>query len=518
MAFRTSSYRVSSGVVVIIIAAAVMFCLVAAQAVIYFDDNNSSRRVAEFALVRSESVTRARQAAAEKALRAGGLPCSQRDIENLRLIAFRSSYISDLGRIMKGRLSCSALWGRLEGRELPPPAYDDGFIRVWRANDVGEGHYSDSNLIAQGDVFTLSAPTAFDWIDPLGIGSIRFESSDGAFAFREINSKAKGGLSYHAVTRICSSFNGVCVRVSMPRRHVLGLSGFWVASLVFLGVFLGAGVAFAVNAVGRARYSSIQQRLAEAIANEKISLVYQPLRRIDGNALVGFEVLSRWELVSGEDIPPSVFVPVAKQFGMSGVLFFYVFSKAISDMAPVLRARSIDYISVNAESIDLEDDRIVGFIDGVISASGVQPSQIRIEVTERDDLVSPMALKNMRALTDLGYGFLIDDFGTGSSNFSHLAKSNFSGIKIDRIFVGMIVEDSPLRSVLPGMYEIACKLNIDVVVEGVETSAQAAQLCNVAPLAIGQGWYYGFPMSLSEAILLVSMESCERPVARVTIP
>lgn len=115
----------------------------------------------------------------------------------------------------------------------------------------------------------------------------------------------------------------------------------------------------------------------------------------------------------------------------------------MNDLAPALREHRNLYVSINAEPVDMAQECVVRYIGSVTNDFGVLPEQIRIEITEREELVSAAAKSNMQALSVLGYRFLIDDFGTGSANFSRLAQSPFRGIKIDRMFVAAINEDSP---------------------------------------------------------------------------
>ena len=108
---------------VLTVAGATAVCLLAmlavAQAILYVRDKAGAEAVAEAAVARSEAISLARRVAAEQASRIGQPPCSANDIDSLKEIAFRSSYMSDIGRIRDGRLVCSALWGR--SRPLHPP-------------------------------------------------------------------------------------------------------------------------------------------------------------------------------------------------------------------------------------------------------------------------------------------------------------------------------------------------------------------------------------------------------------
>lgn len=119
---------------VLTVAGATAVCLLAmlavAQAILYVRDKAGAEAVAEAAVARSEAISLARRVAAEQASRIGQPPCSATDIDSLKEIAFRSSYMSDIGRIRDGRLVCSALWGARAPTPSPPhasPAALSGF-------------------------------------------------------------------------------------------------------------------------------------------------------------------------------------------------------------------------------------------------------------------------------------------------------------------------------------------------------------------------------------------------------
>ncbi|WP_368738915.1 CSS-motif domain-containing protein, partial [Escherichia coli] len=136
--------------------------LAVAQAILYVRDKEGAEAVAEAAVTRSEALSLARRVAAEQASRIGQPPCSATDIDSLKEIAFRSSYMNDIGRIRDGRLVCSALWGRSRPYSLPAPRCSSGAARLWHASALVGSPYTGSNLIAQGDTFTVSSPSAFE--------------------------------------------------------------------------------------------------------------------------------------------------------------------------------------------------------------------------------------------------------------------------------------------------------------------------------------------------------------------
>jgi len=268
------------------------------------------------------------------------------------------------------------------------------------------------------------------------------------------------------------------------------------------GAALGIALSYLLIRRNRTAKQTLQQRFSLAMRRNEIELVYQPLYTVLDRRLVGFEVLSRWTPPGEGEISPGIFVPIARQLGLSSDLFRYVLTKALGEMAPALGDAKSPYLSINAEPVDLASEDTVRFVDSVTRQARALPQQVRIEITEREELVCPGVTAHMAALSALGFRFLIDDFGTGSSNFSHFAQSPFIGIKIDRMFVAAITEESPLRPVLPGMYQIARQLGLEVIVEGVETEQQDALLQQIAPSAVGQGWLYGVPVRSEVALLL----------------
>ena len=141
----------------------------------------------------SEAISLARRVAAEQASRIGLPRCSAADIDSLKEIAFRSSYMSDIGRIQDGRLVCSALWGRSRPYSLPAPRFSSGGVRIWHASDLVGSPYTGSNLIAQGDTFTVSSPSAFESLDPARSSSISIETKDRSFAFRTLSPTSRVG-------------------------------------------------------------------------------------------------------------------------------------------------------------------------------------------------------------------------------------------------------------------------------------------------------------------------------------
>jgi sensor c-di-GMP phosphodiesterase-like protein len=138
-------------------------------------------------------------------------------------------------------------------------------------------------------------------------------------------------------------------------------------------------------------------------------------------------------------------------------------------------------------------------LDEAVKRNKVRPKSLVIEITERATAASVQAMETIRALRRRGHSIHIDDFGTGYSNLDKLLYLWADTIKIDKAFTRMIGTESVSVAILPQILEMARSLNLEVVVEGVETDRQANYFFPSAEQHIfAQGWLYGRPVPAEE--------------------
>lgn len=486
--------------------------LLITQAVLYVQDLERATGAAKLALSQAEVIARSSSAAAVKAQAERGDDCSEDDLRNLKSIAFGSSYISDVGKVRDGEIICTALWGVLkEPMLLPPPRFERNGARIWRSSDLSNSPYVGTNVVVRGNVATVTSPSAFDNVDPSRTSTIVVTTANGAYTFKAVDPDpraVRAGRKETIQRAVCSDISGVCATVTSPRTGLWSLPPHSLAWFAGLGLIMGLCLGWlAVRYRNLER--SLDQRLLSAIQNRELTIVFQPLRRISDGSLVGFEALCRWHASANEEIGPDIFVPLAQVNGFGPLLSRYVLATSLDEIQPLLCSDQELYVCINVEPEDIADPSFPRYACSQVSGRCLLPSQICFEVTERNDIVTPEFFDNMAALQRGGFRFLIDDFGTGHSNFSHLARTSFNGIKIDRLFTGAITTDSPLRSVLPAVYELALKLDLDVTIEGIETHAEASMLRNLAPKGIGQGWYFGKPVRADSLEALLPADASE---------
>ena len=210
--------------------------------------------------------------------------------------------------------------------------------------------------------------------------------------------------------------------------------------------------------------------LQTAIINDEISVHFQPQVNVKDGRIVGAEALARWKHPQKNWIPPGIFIGIAEKHKMIQPITDFVFQKSVSETAR-LRKLGLNFtISINFSAQVLSSLELPEILCETLANSGLQPSNVIIEVTESslaDDMnVTLDILTRMRLK---GFGLSIDDFGTGFSSMEQLHKIPFTELKIDRSFVHEANKNQASRAILESSIALAKNLKINCVAEGVET-------------------------------------------------
>lgn len=239
----------------------------------------------------------------------------------------------------------------------------------------------------------------------------------------------------------------------------------------------------------------LKSDLRDAVENRNLSVVYQPMYRPDGSALACCEALSRWTHVEKGPISPAVFIEIAEEIGIVTDITRLIIERACADCADW--PASIN-VSVNLSEHDLRSNNIVTTVRKALEKSGLAPSRLHLEVTESsliEELSAVSAI--LQELRDLGIRIAIDDFGTGYSSLSYLDRLPLDIVKIDRSFVRDITGDARRLKLLRGIVNLARKLELEIVVEGVETEAQLALVNEHECADLVQGYIFSRPVAAS---------------------
>ena len=244
---------------------------------------------------------------------------------------------------------------------------------------------------------------------------------------------------------------------------------------------------------------TLSAEIDSALNRGEFMLFYQPIVDAATGHPDGVEALIRWRKASGEWIPPARFIPHAEQAGLIKRIDCWVLEEACGQAARWNResARRLR-ISVNLSSVSLQQGEMAKQIRDVLERTGLPPAQLNIEITETAVISSPkVALGVLQEIVALGVTVSMDDFGTGYSSLNYLTQFPINCIKLDQTFVGRIGEDKANEQVISSLLDLARKLSLHVVAEGVEQGSQR-QFLEKQGCKLVQGFHIGKPMSAAD--------------------
>lgn len=239
----------------------------------------------------------------------------------------------------------------------------------------------------------------------------------------------------------------------------------------------------------------MESALRRAIAKDELHLVYQPQVDLASGQLVGVEALLRWTSEELGVVGPAEFIPLAEETDLIMSIGEWVLNEACAQAGRwrVNRGWS-PLLSVNASARQFgRPADFLHTVSGALSTSGLEPAQLRIEVTESTLGDAATSGPLVAELKDLGLSLSIDDFGTGFSSLARLRSFPVDELKIDRSFVEGLDIHADDRAVVAAIIGMAKALHVDTVGEGVETVGQLEILRTLGCTRV-QGYYLGRPM------------------------
>ncbi|MFP5506926.1 MAG: putative bifunctional diguanylate cyclase/phosphodiesterase, partial [Gammaproteobacteria bacterium] len=232
--------------------------------------------------------------------------------------------------------------------------------------------------------------------------------------------------------------------------------------------------------------------LRSAIAADELLLHYQPKIDMRSGELAGVEALLRWPQWSA--IPTEYLIKTAERTSLIRQLTFWVLRSALAQ-AMQWRANGSDFtIAVNLSTWLLGQDDIVTVIESLLTEYGLPAERLELEITENAMMKNP---EQARAMLDrlhaLGIRLTVDDYGTGYSSLAHLKSMPVDCIKIDRSFVGDMVEDENAAVIVRSTIDLAHNLGLRVVAEGV-SSQEVWDVLEILGCDTAQGYFIAQPM------------------------
>lgn len=288
----------------------------------------------------------------------------------------------------------------------------------------------------------------------------------------------------------------VSMGTSQPTSDWLTRAGFFV--------ILGLAVAVLVSlsrqsfADGTVRLRR-ERDLLRGIDRGEFRVLYQPIVALDTERVVGVEALVRWDHPDQGVLEPSLFVAVAEESTAICRLGRFVLEETCRQVAvwrhSVLRGVPHFKVAVNISAHQLEDPAFMGQVQAVLDKTGVDASWLYLELTETAVLADlESARLHIQAFQALGVRIAIDDFGMGYSSVAYLHKLPVDVVKIDRSFVASLGDPGRAGAIANLVTDIARRLTITAVAEGVETHDQVVRLRSLG-CELAQGFYFSHPLA-----------------------
>jgi EAL domain-containing protein (putative c-di-GMP-specific phosphodiesterase class I)/CHASE2 domain-containing sensor protein/GGDEF domain-containing protein len=259
----------------------------------------------------------------------------------------------------------------------------------------------------------------------------------------------------------------------------------------------GCGLSWFRDAPSNAvRDLSMMGDLRRGIESGQLFVVYQPKLSLKAVHIGDAEALVRWQHPSEGLIAPDRFLPLAEETGTVREITRFVLHRVLSDLAApdnsALRA------SINVSAADIGDASFADEVIRAVSASGVTPDRLTLEITESAIIRSKnTALQVLERLREHGVKLSIDDYGTGQSTLSYVRTLPINELKIDKTFVTSLRDNQGDRIMVRSTIDLAHALGLTVVAEGVEDWDTAKLLCDLG-CDYAQGFAIGRGLSIEE--------------------
>jgi EAL domain-containing protein (putative c-di-GMP-specific phosphodiesterase class I) len=266
--------------------------------------------------------------------------------------------------------------------------------------------------------------------------------------------------------------------------------------------------------VARQDRVSLENDLRRAIANDELTLLYQPTFELRGEYLLGLEALLRWNHPSRGTLVPSQFISIAEDSGLIAELGAWVIKHGCAQAAQ-WRSHGHDIdVSVNVSARQFDDPGLIHRVRDGLRSTGLPAASLTLEITETALMRDPdLTAARLKALKHLGVRIAIDDFGTGYSSLAYLHQFPVDTLKIDRTFVSSIVRSAEARALIRTLVQLAASLGIDTVAEGIEDEGQRRSLVREGCRA-GQGFLFAAPMEARETQLFLEARMATSGSAR----
>ena len=263
----------------------------------------------------------------------------------------------------------------------------------------------------------------------------------------------------------------------------------------------------------RHRHEQIRTGLTDGLAQDEFVLHYQPILRLPGDEVAAVEALIRWRHPDLGLVAPEEFISVAERSGEIVDIGKWVIAEACRQAKAWQDAGLSARMAVNLSPRQLQEPDLTDYVKGVLDETGLHPELLEVELTESMHAEPETAIAVLKRLHSLGVNVSIDDFGTGFSSLSYLARFPRDTLKLDRSFIAQTTHDSDVAAVVSSVILMAHELGVQTVAEGVETEEHLEFLL-AHDCDLSQGYLHSPPLPPNQAELWLRDHGIAAPVDR----
>ena len=260
------------------------------------------------------------------------------------------------------------------------------------------------------------------------------------------------------------------------------------------------------RAVGRLK---LEGDLRTALTERQFRIHYQPVLQLNTRQIVSFEALLRWEHPTQGLISPYRFIDAAEDTGILVSIGHWLMVQACGQLREWEvndRSGSPMNVTVNVSARQFADARLASDIQDALQQTGVDPSRLQLEMTEKIASADPkLTVTVLSHLKHLGIGTVLDDFGTGSTSLIGLTQFPVDALKIDRSLIREMQSDRSASDIVELIILLAHKMNLKVIAEGIESSRQLERLVELG-CEYGQGYFFSQPMEAKAALIFMRQQ------------
>lgn len=394
-----------------------------------------------------------------------------------------------------GTMLCSSVYGHREQLVNMQP-YAEGQLSLQANNLLSP---DQSVLIYRrnvGEYSVLVGINGHDLSYVLGLlGGIRLQvgglTLDAEERIRKAGGWVEGQRLSVASTRYAYRVNDI-INAAIFRTYMLEHALLEGTLALVLSVFFGV-------ACFRRTKSGLHHELSRALDAGEFVAYLQPMMNREGTQVTGCEVLVRWMHPELGLIRPDRFIPLAEDSGLIVPMTRELMRQVGEAMGP--RAAALPphfHFSFNIAASHCHDLSLIEDCRSFLAAFSANPVNLVLELTERELIVpDETTIQLFDELDRMGVSVAIDDFGTGHSSLVYLQQFKVDFLKIDQSFVARIGSDALSRHIVDNVVDLASRLDLSLVAEGVETPEQAEYLM-ARGVDFQQGYLYGCPVPLAD--------------------